>query len=114
MYEISESPHGCGQLCIQIYAPDHSRDREIFFLRQAVSINWSDSPFYQKKLKASPFIQGYNKEDGWILVEFWGGSKSEIKKYVKFLNEELEKELDWQSNFFLERCGTTAKRRNSA
>jgi hypothetical protein len=73
--------------CLEIYP---ATEKQITFLRKAVTDNWIDSPFYQRKQKASPFLQGCTND--FILIEFWYKDLDEIKNYVNFLKEEWEKE----------------------
>jgi hypothetical protein len=57
-----------------------------WFLKRAVRDNDTRSKFYQKKQDANPFIQGgYDKKEGWLLIEFWG-PKETIQPYVDWLN----------------------------
>lgn len=46
---------------------------------------YMDSVAYKAKQGVSPFIQSLGEEEGWILIEFWGGDKEAIEKYVGLL-----------------------------
>jgi hypothetical protein len=61
-------------------------------LRGLVCANQMGNPAYEMKhsTEASPFVQGYDEQDGWIKIEFWGDSKSKALEYVDFLRGEME------------------------
>lgn len=65
--ELSYSYHAMP--CIQL---ENASDVEREFLRMAVLDNFTDSPFYQRKQKVSPFLQ--TDYDGYLLIEFWGAA----------------------------------------
>lgn len=85
-YTIEESPNGCEQMCIQA---QNLPVKECQRIRMHVLDNWIDSPWYKAKDKAHPFLQGYDENSGWILVEFWTSNREGIQAFVDMLNEEV-------------------------
>lgn len=74
--------------------PDSDKGKGVTFLhaspelcqevRATVLDNWDNSPTYQIRRDAAPFLQGFDEKDGWIFVEFWSEATAQ-KPFVEHL-----------------------------
>lgn len=56
-----------------------------------ISNNYCDSPAYQAKDGASPFLQGQDSgkkgRNNWVLIEFWSQNEARIQNWINLCNE---------------------------
>lgn len=55
-------------------------------IRSVVLNNLTSSEDYKQRQNPAPFLQGYDPERGWVLVEFWG---RDIEPYVEYLRTRI-------------------------
>ena len=60
-------------------------------VRSAVLRNHMADPVYHLHKTAGAFLQGYEEESGWLLVEFWAEDATRYRPFVDYLNDELAK-----------------------
>jgi len=85
MFEVAPTIHGMSGIEVQ------NDPKAAAFLNNAVLNNWMESEDYWAKQKVSPFVQGYDHRDGWILIEFWLGTPEDHQKYCQYLNNKYKK-----------------------
>ena len=85
MLTLSTSCHGMP--CIQVSDASVETLRTI---KRVVTNNWSTSEAYRLKQPCSPFLQGYDENSGWVLVEFW--LPDGIQEFIDHLNKVLADE----------------------
>ena len=79
---------------------------EAFNVKCIVTNNYTPSLDYRMKQICSPFVQGYDERDGWILLEFWYGSKIDCELYIEYINDQIAYQSfiennnyeDWKDN----------------
>lgn len=62
---------------------------EAFEIRCIVCNNYMPSLDYKMKQTVHPFVQGYDERDGWILLEFWSGTKEDCERYIEYVNDQV-------------------------
>ena len=63
---------------------------EAFNVKCIVTNNYMPSLDYRMSRTVQPFVQGYDEQEGWILIEFWMGSKLDCELYVQYINDQIE------------------------
>lgn len=66
-------------------------------LYRIVTNNWMDDEDYKLGRPTGRFLQGYqeprarapDKDDGWVLIEFWSDDQKAIDTYVGHINTQL-------------------------
>ena len=74
-----------GMHCLSIRDPS---DELRQYLLYALRTNFIESPFYQQRVKAHPFLQCDSKD--YILIEFWVKDVAVIKRYLDFLEKKYD------------------------
>lgn len=44
---------------------------------------------YKVRHEAAAFLQGYNSEEGWVLVEFWTNNLAACQAFVDYINSHI-------------------------
>lgn len=84
MFTVTKSVHGMPCVEGRNLTPEQCQT-----VRSVVTDNWTGSPSYKLRTACSAFLQGYQEDDGWVLVEFWSREPAAIDAFVKHLNEVL-------------------------
>lgn len=84
---VTQSIHGMD--CVEVFGATDNNSFLLKYIRSIVSNNFTNSLDYKMKSFVQPFIQGYDENSGWILIEFWGGCVDTRKMYVEYLNHLL-------------------------
>lgn len=84
MFTVTKSVHGLPCVEGRNLTPEQCQT-----VRGVVTDNWMGSPSYKLRTACSAFLQGYQEDDGWVLVEFWSRDPSDIDAFVQHLNEKL-------------------------
>lgn len=59
-------------------------------IRAIMQNNWTDSEDFKARKGSGAFLQGYQEEEGWVLIEFW------LPDYTAFVNH-LNRVLGFQA-----------------
>lgn len=86
MFKLDKSPND--MMCLSI--KDQTKDQR-WYIKRALRANHLDDPFYKARRKANPFLQCDDKT--YILVEFWTNDREAVLEYIKFLNENFDREV---------------------
>lgn len=80
MFQVTICCHGTPALEIRNACPElHA------FLRSMVRCNWMPDPRYAIRQAAGAFLQGgHDREEGWILIEFW--RRPGAQAFVDYVN----------------------------
>lgn len=62
---------------------------EAFEIKCIVTNNYTPSFDYRIKQISHPFVQCYDEREGWILIEFWAGTKLDAELYIEYVNDQI-------------------------
>ena len=79
---------------------------EAFNVKCIVTNNYMPSLDYRMSRTVQPFVQCYDEQEGWILIEFWMGSKLDCELYIEYINDAVAYQSfiennnyeDWKDN----------------
>jgi hypothetical protein len=91
VFKLGKSCHG--NHCIEAH---DLTEKECILLRRIVCNNYISSYDYQALKPTNAFLQGfeppsngYNRKNGWVLVEFWTDNMPAINKAIEHINQEF-------------------------
>lgn len=59
-------------------------------LASIIGASFIDSDEYKIKTKAKAFLQSYDENNGWALVEFWTDDFDACQEFVNFCNKRIK------------------------
>lgn len=82
--EITVSLHN--QYCVEV---ENASKKLMTFIKSKISFNLMNTTEYKIKSDAHPFLQCFDENTGYYLIEFWTDDLGKIQKYVTFLNNQI-------------------------
>jgi hypothetical protein len=84
MLTVKDSLHG--QHSVEVNRADA---RTLGIIRSAVLRDRITDPVYHLRHESGAFLQGFDEQSGWALVEFWTRDMAKIRPFVDYLNAEI-------------------------